>query len=83
MVVFTILITSSEFFELRPKLKESTSAESGHLLCCLYQTSCHSQVGNIIVAIGYKLVTFDFGHVDTTGQDGLASRGYLPSSEWR
>ena len=45
--VSTILITFSELFELRTKLKEFTSAESGHLFCCLYQTWCHSQVENL------------------------------------
>ena len=40
----TILLTSSELWELRTKLKELTSAESCQLFCCLYQTWCHSQV---------------------------------------
>ena len=40
----TILLTASELFELRTKLKELTSGESCQLFCCLYQTWCHSQV---------------------------------------
>ena len=40
----TILLTSSELFELRSKLKDLTSSESCQLFCCLYQTWCHSQV---------------------------------------
>ena len=40
----TILLTSSELFDLRSKLKELVSSESCQLFCCLYQTWCHSQV---------------------------------------
>ena len=40
----TILLTSSELFELRSKLKDLVSSESCQLFCCLYQTWCHSQV---------------------------------------
>merc|ERR1711997_1260722 len=70
----TILLTASELFELRTKLKELTSAESCQLFCCLYQTWCHSQIatlalcilagcyshaGDIIVAIGDQEMTVD------------------------
>ena len=44
----TILLTSSELFDLRSKLKELVSSESCQLFCCLYQTWCHSQVSNVI-----------------------------------
>merc|ERR1712126_541320 len=70
----TILLTSSELFELRNKLKELNGSESCQLFCCLYQTWCHSQVstlslcllsgcyshaGDIVRLIGDQEVTVD------------------------
>ena len=57
----TILLTSSELFDLRSKLKELVSSESCQLFCCLYQTWCHSQVSrpNVIChesPIYYKII---------------------------
>ena len=47
----TILLTSSELFELRNKLKELGSSESCQLYCCLYQTWCHSQVSTLSLCL--------------------------------
>merc|ERR1711915_651701 len=47
----TILLTSSELFELRTKLKELNSKESCHLFCCLYQTWCHSQIATVSLCL--------------------------------
>jgi len=47
----TILLTSSELYELRSKLKELSSKESCHLFCCLYQTWCHSQVATVALCL--------------------------------
>jgi len=47
----TILLTSSELFELRTKLKELSSKDSCRLFCCLYQTWCHSQVATVALCL--------------------------------
>eukprot|EP00090_Calanus_glacialis_P024131 TRINITY_DN37461_c0_g1_i1.p1 TRINITY_DN37461_c0_g1~~TRINITY_DN37461_c0_g1_i1.p1 ORF type:complete len:694 (-),score=252.55 TRINITY_DN37461_c0_g1_i1:136-2217(-) len=47
----TILLTSSELFELRTKLKELNSKDSCHLFCCLYQTWCHSQIATVALCL--------------------------------
>jgi len=47
----TILLTSTELFELRTKLKELSSKESCRLFCCLYQTWCHSQVATLALCL--------------------------------
>lgn len=47
----TILLTSSELFELRTKLKDLGSKESCRLFCCLYQTWCHSQVATLALCL--------------------------------
>jgi len=47
----TILLTSSELFELRNKLKELNGSESCQLFCCLYQTWCHSQVSTLSLCL--------------------------------
>ena len=47
----TILLTSSELFELRHKLKQLSSKESCQLFCCLYQTWCHSQVSTLALCL--------------------------------
>jgi len=54
----TILLTSSELFELRTKLKELGSKESCRLFCCLYQTWCHSQ----IAVLALCLLSGCYGH---------------------
>jgi len=47
----TILLTSSELFELRSKLKDLVSSESCQLFCCLYQTWCHSQIASLALCL--------------------------------
>nr|XP_022907271.1 protein VAC14 homolog isoform X2 [Onthophagus taurus] len=42
-----ILLTSSELFELRTKLKNLDSQESCSLFCCLYKTWCHNPVATV------------------------------------
>ena len=43
----TILLTSSELFELRSQLKCLKTDESCSLFCCLYRTWCHSPVATV------------------------------------
>ena len=43
----TILLTSSELFELRSQLKNLKTDESCSLFCCLYRTWCHSPVATV------------------------------------
>lgn len=43
----TILLTSSELFELRNQLKCLKTDESCSLFCCLYRTWCHSPVATV------------------------------------
>jgi len=47
----TILLTSSELFELRNMLKELSSKDSCQLFCCLYQTWCHSQIATVCLCL--------------------------------
>ena len=63
----TILLTSSELFELRSKLKDLSASDSCQLFCCLYQvflfnfrkaclkifvqTWCHSQVSTLSLCL--------------------------------
>lgn len=43
----TILLTSTELFELRLQLKELQTEESRSLFCCLYHSWCHSPVATV------------------------------------
>ncbi|CAG2104203.1 unnamed protein product [Medioppia subpectinata] len=43
----TILLTSSELFDLRNQLKNLKTDESCSLFCCLYRTWCHSPVATV------------------------------------
>ncbi|XP_054164834.1 protein VAC14 homolog [Oppia nitens] len=43
----TILLTSSELFELRNQLKHLKTDESCALFCCLYRTWCHSPIATV------------------------------------
>jgi len=47
----TILLTASELFDLRTRLKELSSKESCQLFCCLYQTWCHSQIATVALCL--------------------------------
>ncbi|XP_026539978.1 protein VAC14 homolog [Notechis scutatus] len=43
----TILLTSSELFQLRNQLKDLKSPESRNLFCCLYRSWCHNPVTTV------------------------------------
>jgi len=69
----TILLTSSELFDLRTNLKELNSKESCQLFCCLYQTWCHSQVpdcNDILVPVVRLLRAHFRPHQDCWGAGG-------------
>lgn len=46
-----ILLTSSELFELRNKLKDLNTKESCTLFCCLYETWCHDPVATVALCL--------------------------------
>ncbi|CAH0550575.1 unnamed protein product [Brassicogethes aeneus] len=54
-----ILLTSSELFEMRNKLKELKTEESKSLFCCLYSTWCH----NPIATVSLCLLSQNYEHV--------------------
>ncbi|XP_019880137.1 protein VAC14 homolog isoform X2 [Aethina tumida] len=54
-----ILLTSSELFDMRNKLKELKTQESQALFCCLYRTWCH----NPIATVALCLLTQNYKHV--------------------
>ncbi|RZF41457.1 hypothetical protein LSTR_LSTR000171 [Laodelphax striatellus] len=58
-VLSSILLTSSELFELRTKLKEFNTEESWNLFLCLYNPWCH----NPIATIALCLLTQNYTHV--------------------
>lgn len=43
----SILLTSSELFQLRSQLKDLQTPESCNLFCCLYRSWCHSPVATV------------------------------------
>ncbi|XP_063168787.1 protein VAC14 homolog isoform X2 [Candoia aspera] len=43
----TILLTSSELFQLRNQLKDLKTTESRNLFCCLYRSWCHNPVTTV------------------------------------
>ncbi|XP_054856657.1 protein VAC14 homolog isoform X1 [Eublepharis macularius] len=43
----TILLTSSELFQLRNQLKDLKTPESRNLFCCLYRSWCHNPVTTV------------------------------------
>nr|XP_020653526.1 protein VAC14 homolog [Pogona vitticeps] len=43
----TILLTSSELFQLRNQLKDLKTPESHNLFCCLYRSWCHNPVTTV------------------------------------
>ncbi|CAN7951417.1 unnamed protein product [Ixodes pacificus] len=47
----TILLTSTELFELRNQLKDLRTQESCSLFCCLYRTWCHNPVATISLCL--------------------------------
>lgn len=55
----TILLTSSELFELRSKLKDFKTEESRQLFLCLYSSWCHNPVATIALC----LLTQNYAHV--------------------
>ncbi|KAF7995537.1 hypothetical protein HCN44_006644 [Aphidius gifuensis] len=46
-----ILLTSSELFELRNKLKDLNSKESQSLFVCLYESWCHNPVATVALCL--------------------------------
>ena len=59
----TILLTSSELFDLRSKLKELVSSESCQLFCCLYQTWCHSQVSKNLMSSSLRILSITLSYL--------------------
>ncbi|XP_067003163.1 protein VAC14 homolog [Anabrus simplex] len=55
----TILLTSSELFELRTKLKDIKTEESCKLFHCLYESWCHNPVATVALC----LLTQNYSHV--------------------
>ncbi|XP_075554771.1 protein VAC14 homolog [Dermacentor variabilis] len=47
----TILLTSTELFELRNQLKDLNTKESCSLFCCLYRSWCHNPVATISLCL--------------------------------
>ncbi|UYV65839.1 VAC14 [Cordylochernes scorpioides] len=68
----TILLTSSELFELRVRLNRLETEESWSLFCCLYRSWCHSPVATIALCLltqNYKYacqLLLLFGDVEVT-----------------
>ncbi|KAJ3649921.1 hypothetical protein Zmor_021637 [Zophobas morio] len=54
-----ILLTSSELFEMRSRLKELSTEESRSLFCCLYETWSYNPVATVALC----LLTQSYGHV--------------------
>lgn len=55
----TILLTSSELFELRTKLKDLKTEDSCLLFCCLYKSWAHNPVATVALC----LLTQNYSHV--------------------
>ncbi|KAI8491112.1 PtdIns(3,5)P(2) sythesis regulation factor [Branchiostoma belcheri] len=47
----SILLTSTELFELRTQLKDLKTKESCDLFCCLYQSWCHNPVATVSLCL--------------------------------
>ncbi|CAG9766280.1 unnamed protein product [Ceutorhynchus assimilis] len=54
-----ILLTSSELFELRNRLKALSTQEDRQLFLCIYKTWCHNPVATVALC----LLTQSYGHV--------------------
>ncbi|XP_050497595.1 protein VAC14 homolog isoform X1 [Diabrotica virgifera virgifera] len=54
-----ILLTSSELYEMRNKLKDLITEDSKALFCCLYETWCHNPVATVSLC----LLTQSYSHV--------------------
>ena len=50
-ILNTILLTSSELFDLRNSLKEFNSKESYSLFSCLYKTWCHNPIATVALCL--------------------------------
>ncbi|RUS77339.1 hypothetical protein EGW08_014893 [Elysia chlorotica] len=68
----TILLTSTEIYELRSQLKELNTEESCSLFCCLYKCWCHSPISLMSLcyltqnyAHAYRLMQI-FGDLEVT-----------------
>lgn len=68
----TILLTSSELFELRAQLRDLKTDESCAFFCCLYRTWCHSPIATLSLCLltkNYKHacdLLMIFGDLDLT-----------------
>ncbi|XP_075045515.1 protein VAC14 homolog isoform X1 [Mixophyes fleayi] len=68
----SILLTSSELFQLRSQLKDLQTPESCNLFCCLYRSWCHSPVATVSLCFltqnykhAYRLIQ-KFGDLEVT-----------------
>lgn len=50
-ILNSILLTSSELFDLRNSLKEFNSKESYSLFVCLYKTWCHNPIATVALCL--------------------------------
>lgn len=68
----TILLTSTELFDMRNQLKSLSTQESCVLFCCLYQSWCHSPVATVSLCYlsqNYKHacdLLLSFGNLEVT-----------------
>ncbi|XP_064641038.1 protein VAC14 homolog isoform X2 [Lineus longissimus] len=68
----SILLTSTELFELRMQLKDLKTEESCKLFCCLYKSWCHSAIATVslcLLAQTYKHacdILHLFGDIEVT-----------------
>ncbi|XP_030831703.1 protein VAC14 homolog [Strongylocentrotus purpuratus] len=68
----TILLTSTELFDLRNKLKDLRTEASCSLFCCLYKSWCHSPVATVSLCLltqNYKHscdLIYQFGDLEVT-----------------
>ncbi|XP_053558318.1 protein VAC14 homolog [Bombina bombina] len=68
----SILLTSSELFQLRSQLKDLQTPESCNLFCCLYRSWCHNPVATVSLCFltqnykhAYHLIQ-KFGNLEVT-----------------
>ncbi|OCT84671.1 hypothetical protein XELAEV_18022826mg [Xenopus laevis] len=68
----SILLTSSELFQLRSQLKDLQTPESCNLFCCLYRSWCHNPVATVSLCFltqnyqhAYNLIQ-KFGDLEVT-----------------
>lgn len=72
----TILLTSTELFQLRNQLKDLKTPESRNLFCCLYRSWCH----NPVTTVSLCFLTQNYRHAYDLIQKLYPSLTILPPS---